>query len=255
MIETLLKLKVSAPALAFAFFFAAERLRPAETGPGAARLVRNGGLWLMFMAASAAIGLPLAIFAASHSMWTREGILASPAALAVDLLILDLWAYATHRAYHQVPLLWRVHAPHHLDEHLDTTTALRFHFAEIAASAMFRTPLIMAAAIPIQHVVVYDALLMCAALFHHSNLRLPATFERAVSRLVVTPSLHWMHHHAERRDTDSNYGGVLSLWDRLFGTRNPRSRAPSMKIGVEGMPDRPLWELVLLPFAAKAPRP
>lgn len=255
MIADLLALKASAPAATFAALFVAERLRPAAPVAAsvenrARRLFRNAGMWAAFLAASPAIAFPVSVFAAAHPLWARDG--AEMAWFAFDLLILDLWTYALHRAYHEVPLLWRLHAPHHFDEDLDTTTAGRIHFAEIMLSAALRAPLIMALAIPIAHVVLYDAALMIAALFHHSNLRLPERAERLLSRAIVTPSLHWVHHHAKRRDTDSNYGGVLSLWDRLFATRSRTRRAPEMKIGVEGEPDRPLRMLLTHPLTAPA---
>jgi sterol desaturase/sphingolipid hydroxylase (fatty acid hydroxylase superfamily) len=255
MIADLLALKASAPAATFAALFIAERLRPAApvaaSGENAGRrLLRNAGMWAAFLAASPLIAFPLTAFAAAHPLWAREG--AGALWFVFDLLILDLWTYALHRAYHEVPLLWRLHAPHHFDEHLDTTTAGRIHFGEIVLSAALRAPLIMALAVPIAHVVIYDALLMVAALFHHSNLRLPERAESLLSRMIVTPSLHWVHHHAERRDTDSNYGGVLSLWDRLFATRSRTLRRPDLKIGVEGERDRPLWMLLTHPLTAPA---
>lgn len=210
--------------------------------------MRNFGLWALFLIASPLLTFPLSALAAAHPLWPREGVTAAPLLAAVDLVLLDLWTYFQHRAYHEVPALWRLHAPHHFDEHLDTTTAGRFHVGEILASAALRLPLIMALAVPVAHVVAYDALLMAAALFHHSNIRLPARAERNLSRLVVTPAIHWVHHHAKRADTDSNYGGVLSVWDPIFGTRSRTPRQPSMKIGVEGEHDRPLWVLLMHPL-------
>jgi sterol desaturase/sphingolipid hydroxylase (fatty acid hydroxylase superfamily) len=97
-------------------------------------------------------------------------------------------------------------------------------------------------------VLVFETLLLVATMFHHSNLRLPPAFERALSRIVVTPSIHWVHHHRVRVDTDSNYATILSLWDPLFRSRSPHRRAPDMPIGVEGREERPLLGLVAAPF-------
>src|SRR5690606_10835760 len=94
--------------------------------------------------------------------------------------------------------------------------------------------------------------LLIAAIFHHSNLRLPPRLERALSRVVVTPSIHWVHHHARRADTDSNYATVLSVWDRLFASRSRTQRRPDMRIGVERQRERPLGELALQPFRPAA---
>jgi sterol desaturase/sphingolipid hydroxylase (fatty acid hydroxylase superfamily) len=87
-----------------------------------------------------------------------------------------------------------------------------------------------------------------ATIFHHSNLALPPRLEAALSRLVVTPSIHWVHHHRVRRDTDSNYATVLSLWDRLFASRSPRPRLAGMAIGVEGRDELALPQLLVAPF-------
>jgi sterol desaturase/sphingolipid hydroxylase (fatty acid hydroxylase superfamily) len=74
--------------------------------------------------------------------------------------------------------------------------------------------------------------------------------ERGLSWVVVTPSIHWVHHHRVRADTDSNYATVLSVWDRLFGSRNPRRRTPEMPIGIEGQRETRLARLLLRPFRA-----
>ena len=256
MIDTIVKLKAFAPALVFAGLFVAERWRPAAPDRSAdprGRLLRNGGLWLVLVVAAPLIALPLAAFATEHALWMRHGLAASPAMLLVDLVVLDLWTWGMHRAYHETPL-WRLHAAHHLDEHLDTTSAGRFHLGEIVVSAAARMPLIAALAIPFSHVLVFEALLLSAALFQHSNVKLPPRLEAALSRVVVTPSIHWVHHHAAREDTDSNYGAILSLWDPLFGTRSARRRTPDMEIGVAGERDRTLSELALLPFSPRIPR-
>jgi sterol desaturase/sphingolipid hydroxylase (fatty acid hydroxylase superfamily) len=99
--------------------------------------------------------------------------------------------------------------------------------------------------------VVFETLLALSAMFHHSNLRLPPRLERALSCVIVTPSIHWVHHHAIRRDTDSNYSALLSLWDRLFASRSATRRSPDMPIGVEGLSDKGLAQLVARPFEGR----
>src|SRR5262249_51457561 len=145
--------------------------------------------------------------------------------------------YALHRAYHRWPLLWRLHRVHHLDEFLDASSAVRFHPGEGLISALLRVPLIVALEVPLASLLAFDALLLLAAIFHHSNLRLPAGLERALRVVIVTPSHHWVHHHALRADTDSNYGAVLTVWDRVFASWSPHARMLDMPIGVEGERD------------------
>ncbi len=260
--ETLLSWKTAAVALWLALFFAAERLRPAAVPPDAERevrggprggpwrLVRNGGLWLANLALSPLLVVPVSVFAAQHHLDWRPAWWGGLLGLALDLVLLDFMIYWWHRANHEFAFLWRFHEVHHLDRFLDTTSALRFHFGEVALSALARAAIIVVFAVPLASVLVFEALVLMAAIFHHSNLALPRGFERALSRIAITPSIHWVHHHKRRRDTDSNYGTVFSFWDPLFGTRSPTARDLNMAIGVEGAAERPLLELFARPFRA-----
>jgi sterol desaturase/sphingolipid hydroxylase (fatty acid hydroxylase superfamily) len=106
----------------------------------------------------------------------------------------------------------------------------------------------LALGVPLMSVVVFETLLAFNTMFHHSDLRLPKRLERALSWVIVTPSIHWVHHHAIRRDTDSNYASLLSVWDRLFGSRSATVRTPEMPIGTQGLKDRGIAGLLARPF-------
>lgn len=261
--EGLLAWKGAAVALWLAAFFLAERLRPAAPRPAAvarplARLARNGLLWGINTLLSPLVVLPVTVWAAAHGLGWRPAWWDGLPALLLDLLLLDFLIYWWHRANHVVPFLWRFHEVHHLDATLDTTTALRFHFGEVLLSAGARAAVIVLLDVPLPTVVVFETLVLAATIFHHSNLALPPRLERALARVVVTPSIHWVHHRARRRDTDSNYATVLSLWDPLFTSRSPTRRQPEMAIGVEGRGEEPLAQLLLHPLyrtGAAAPRP
>ena len=234
----------------FAVFFLLERLaRAAPEQSGAyTREIRTGRNLLIALpvfAMTPLIVLPIALWADAHALWRRPDALSGAWTILVDIVLLDLWTYFVHRAYHETPL-WRVHRVHHLDEHLDTTSALRFHFAEVALSGALRVVPILALGIPFLHVVLFETVLFLATVFHHSNLKLPHALEAGLSRVFVTPSIHWVHHHAVRADTNSNYAGIFSLWDRLFATRSMTARTPELKIGVEGIEDQRLLPLLLL---------
>jgi sterol desaturase/sphingolipid hydroxylase (fatty acid hydroxylase superfamily) len=166
----------------------------------------------------------------------------------VHLLILDIWAYALHRAYHRVPLMWRLHRVHHLDAHLDVTSAVRFHVGEILWSSVLRLIPLSFFGIPLEVNLLYGAILSGSAMFHHSNLRLPPALERALSRVIVTPSIHWVHHHAVQRDTDAHYASILSVWDHVFRSTTKTQRTPDMVIGVEGAGETTLAALLVHPF-------
>lgn len=206
------------------------------------RLARNFFLALVNGALSPLIVIPITMVA------TRWMVPWRPESLLIDLLLLDCWTYIWHRMNHVVPVLWRFHEVHHLDEMLDASSGLRFHFGEVVLSALARSVVIVALAVPLAHVVIFETVLALIVLFHHSNIQLPGWLERPLSLVIVTPSIHWVHHHARRSDTDSNYASVLSVWDRIFRSRSPTVRDPSMKIGVEGIGDATLWRILLRPF-------
>lgn len=237
-----------------ALLFVLERIRAAEPAPPGAgrRLLRNGAMALIAMAAAPFLLALVGTIAGRFEPAVDLHPLGPVGALAVQLVALDIWTYWMHRAYHRVPLLWRFHGPHHLDRHLDTTSALRFHVGEIAISATARLiPAILLGMSPAT-LLLFEAILTANAVFHHSNIALPPKLEKALSRLIVTPSIHWVHHHRKRADTDSNYTAILSVWDRLFGSANPRPRTPGMAIGAEGEEERSLRGVLLYPFERRS---
>lgn len=251
--ESLVAAKALITGSVFALLFAAERIRAAAPRPaGRSRLFKNAALWLLILAVSPLIVAPLTALGANQWLWARGDGLMTGAAfvmlIVIDLLILDCWTYWLHRAYHRVPVMWRLHEVHHRDEFLDTTSAVRFHVGEVVLSALLRLIPIAVFAIPLSTVILFEILLLSSALFHHSNVRLPERFERALSRVIVTPSIHWVHHHAVREDTDANYASILSLWDPLFASRSRTKRTPEMKIGAEGLEELSFPGLLLSPF-------
>jgi sterol desaturase/sphingolipid hydroxylase (fatty acid hydroxylase superfamily) len=260
--ETALSAKAAVVVVWFVALFAAERLRPADparlmTGlrpPELRRLGRNFVLFLANFALSPLIVVPLTAFAASlHAPW-RPAWWQGGLGLALDVVVLDFLLYWWHRANHEVRFLWRFHSVHHLDATLDSTSAVRFHFGEVLLSALARAAVIVAVGFPLVSVLAFESLILIAAMFHHSNIALPPKFERALSRVVITPSIHWVHHHARRGDTDSNYGTVFSFWDPLFGSRSRTAREPGMTIGIEGESEETLIALLLHPFRAPVRR-
>jgi sterol desaturase/sphingolipid hydroxylase (fatty acid hydroxylase superfamily) len=246
----------------FAGIFVLERLFPAARPRWEAavdravkpfvRLGKNLGLAGINAALSPLVVIPISAVAAQWSLDWRPPWLGGMSGLAFDLLLLDFWIYWWHRANHRVPVLWRFHEVHHLDQFLDVTSAIRFHLGEVMLSAVVRAALVFLVAIPLSSVLIFETTLVVATMFHHSNLKLPAGVERLLSYLIVTPSIHWVHHHALRSDTDSNYSTILSVWDRLFASRSATRRTLDLKIGVEREQDRPFLALILRPFKDRA---
>jgi sterol desaturase/sphingolipid hydroxylase (fatty acid hydroxylase superfamily) len=261
-VEALLAAKGVIVVVAIVVFALWERLWPADDRPllirfGRAtrdawcRLCRNLGLFGINILMSPVLVVPITWWASGFEVGLRPAFWSGWTGLALDILLLDLWIYWWHRANHEIPLLWRFHQVHHLDESLDTTSALRFHFGEVLLSALARALLIVAFDIPLASVILFEALVLAAAVFHHSDALLPARAETVLSRVIITPGIHWVHHHAIRRDTDSNYGTIFSFWDRLFRSMSRTRRFAGMPIGVEQMRDRGLLRLIWAPFGRR----
>lgn len=231
---------------ALAVMLAAERWRPAfERLGGTDRIWRNVMLGVIASALTFAVVTPGSLLATTIGPGWRE---AWPPLLRIasDLILLDIYSYLWHRANHEVPFLWRFHRVHHFDAFLDVTSALRFHPGEVLFSVFIRGLFIVLFDVSFIAIVLFDALVILAAGFHHSNLQLPKSVDDALRRLVVTPNHHRVHHIDNRADTDSNYGTLLSFWDRLFGTY--REKPQDGRYGVEGETDRPLPALLANPL-------
>jgi sterol desaturase/sphingolipid hydroxylase (fatty acid hydroxylase superfamily) len=258
-IEALLSLKAVLVGAALVFFLIYERLAPAADSPllirfgratraGWQRLARNVSLFGINLLISPLLVVPVTVWAGTFSLGLRPAWWTGWPGLLLDLVLLDFWIYWWHRANHEVPLLWRFHQVHHFDELLDTTSALRFHFGEVLLSAVVRAGVIIIFDVPLASVLLFEALVLIGAIFHHSDARLPPRLEAALARVIITPSIHWVHHHKVRTDTDSNYGTIFSFWDPLFRSKSRTRRWSTMPIGVEGHRDRPLLRLITTPF-------
>jgi sterol desaturase/sphingolipid hydroxylase (fatty acid hydroxylase superfamily) len=169
--------------------------------------------------------------------------------LAIVLLDYTLWWW--HWANHRVPFFWRFHLVHHVDRDLDASTALRFHFGELALSIPIRAAQMIVIGVDAQTLWLWQTILFASILFHHSNARLPLRVERFLVRLIVTPRMHGIHHSDRLDETDSNWSSLLSAWDYLH--RTMRFDVPQERI-VIGVPayhdagDVTIGKILLLPF-------
>jgi exosortase len=153
--------------------------------------------------------------------------------IVVVFLLLDCWRYWEHRLLHEVPLLWRAHLVHHSDTAVDVTTAQRHHPLEVMLTTLLAVLLVFGLGISPLALAVYYLVAMAASLYTHTNLQLPIPLDRRLRRWLVTPSVHAVHHSARQPETDSNYGAVLSIWDRLFGTYTDPVRVQVQRVGLE----------------------
>lgn len=159
------------------------------------------------------------------------------AGLAV--LLLDIWTYWWHRANHRLAFLWRFHRLHHSDPSMDVSTARRFHPGEIAISSILRVPLIALFGIYLWELVLYELLAALVIDFHHANVGLRPGIDRFMRLALVTPAMHKVHHSRLKKESDSNYTSLLSLWDRVFRSFRLRSDPAEIRIGLDDWSDAP----------------
>lgn len=168
--------------------------------------------------------------------WLR---LPRPVRAVVGFLALDYTMYLWHRALHDVGILWRFHGVHHADVDLDASTALRFHAGELVASLPFRCAQVAVLGVSPEVARTYELAMQTAAIFHHSNTRLPEALERAVGWAIVTPRLHGIHHSIDAEERQSNWSVLFSFWDRLHGTRRWSAEQPTIGLAPDDAPRRP----------------
>jgi sterol desaturase/sphingolipid hydroxylase (fatty acid hydroxylase superfamily) len=185
---------------------------------------------------------------------TRLGVYAGDGTVLVaGILIIDLYIYVMHRIQHAVFVLWRFHAVHHSDDAVDASTALRHHPMEYLVNVAIGNLLLALIGVPLWVLATYGVLSMTAALFQHVNARLPSWLETMLDLVIVGPALHRAHHSSDPAHYNSNFGNVLTVWDRLFGTyhRLPATQQARIVFGVEELNAsgrmRGVW-LWVLPF-------
>lgn len=208
---------------------------------GDRRLVTNFSFGIFALASN--IVIPLAnVGAAVTGAWARFGLanqIALPWWASVVLLLItqSFAAYWLHRAMHRAPILWRIHRVHHSDEAVDISTSLRNHPLELLLVVPVEGLVVLLLGAPVSAVVAVQTLLLAASFWQHADIRLPARVERALSRAIITPRLHRLHHNPERAIHDSNYGDFFAWWDGMFGTLDRRDGR--QRVGLDGQPMRP----------------
>jgi sterol desaturase/sphingolipid hydroxylase (fatty acid hydroxylase superfamily) len=187
---------------------------------------------------------------------SHQGIVAtisSPVGAGIlSFLTIDIYMYCWHRSMHRLPLAWRFHRVHHTDRSMNVSTAYRFHPVEIISSSLPKLVLIWWLGIASNFVLIYELVFTVIVALHHSNLRLPESWDRILANMIVTPDYHRIHHSQIVSETNSNYGSVLTCWDWIFGTHNSRLDLQSIQLGVSDE-NRSLniWQLLLLPMSTK----
>ena len=170
----------------------------------------------------------------------------------LGVLFLDFFgAYLAHFTEHKIKPLWMVHLVHHSDHKVDTTTANRHHPLESIIRFAFTLFGVLIVGAPIAIVMIYQSLSLVFTQFTHANIKMSRSLDKLLSYFIVSPDMHKVHHHNLLPYTDSNYGNIFSIWDRLLGTYKYLDR-DKIVYGVDTFPDEKinssLKELLKQPF-------
>jgi sterol desaturase/sphingolipid hydroxylase (fatty acid hydroxylase superfamily) len=158
---------------------------------------------------SKANGLGLVYWLHASTLWT----------IIISFFVLDFFGgWLVHWVQHKIYPLWKFHVVHHSDNNVDVTTGLRHHPIESVLRGVFFLAAIAITGAPMYAVMIYQTVLVLSTQFTHANIHLPRWLDAWLSYLFVSPAMHKVHHHWQQPYTDSNYGAVFSVWDRLLGT-------------------------------------
>lgn len=173
----------------------------------------------------------------------------------IGLMLLDLvGAYIPHFIQHEAKFLWRFHLVHHTDIWIDTTSANRHHPFESIIRFLFTTIGVLVIGCPIWLVFMYQSLSIVFSQFNHANIILPKKVDQLMSYFIVSPDMHKVHHHYVLPYTDSNYGNIFSVWDRIFGTFTTLERTKiiyGIDTHMDPKENNALGNLIKIPFQKK----
>ncbi len=156
--------------------------------------------------------------------------------LLLCILVADLAQYWTHRAYHEVPFLWKFHAVHHSVKTMDWLAGSRQHILELIATRVCVLAPLYILGFSEGVMNAYIIVVGFQAVFNHANVHLPWG---PLKYLVVTPDFHHWHHASDDEAIDKNYAAHYAFLDYLFGTAVKSEKKFPEKYGVVGdyMPD------------------
>ncbi|MEM7242660.1 MAG: sterol desaturase family protein [Pseudomonadota bacterium] len=234
--------------------------RKMRVQPRQGRWLTNGLMTIANTATVYAMGLVMPIMVAGAAVFTMRyqigGLhfvdLPFWVETVIAIIVLDFVIWGQHLVTHHVPILWRLHRVHHSDRDIDVTSAIRFHPLEIAFSIFVKIAAIFILGPAALAVVLFEILLNGMAMFNHANLAVPRWLDAGLRKIIVTPDMHRVHHSVYRAEHDHNFGFMLSVWDRLFGTytAQPKDGHEDMVLGLtwqDERPAHPIWAL-MLPF-------
>ena len=158
-------------------------------------------------------------------------------------MLLDLIAqYFVHVLLHKVKWMWKFHMVHHSDTTVDVTSGTRHHPGDFILRELFALGAMIIIGAPISYYFFYRIITIFFTYVTHANINLPIWMDKIVGLVFITPNMHKFHHHFERPWTDTNYGNIFSIWDRIFGTMvvdNPKH----IKYGLDVLEDSTSQEI------------
>ncbi len=166
--------------------------------------------------------LPGNYLGAAHNFWIAVGF----------VIFYDFTNYWIHRSLHLWNRAWKFHRLHHTDTYIDVTSAFYFNPLESLYRGLIQLAIVSLMGLPILVLAMYQAWVVFALLFSHSNLRFPARLEKYLKYILVLPTVHRVHHSYDRIEHDSNYGIGLMIWDHLFGSFTEATNENQFKIGL-----------------------
>ncbi|MEE9363293.1 MAG: sterol desaturase family protein [Cellulophaga sp.] len=222
---------------------------------------KHAGVNIFFTLTTILVNFPLAFLLLKTNDWTISnnfGLLqwlpnlSIGAKMVIGVLLLDLFsAWLAHWTEHKIKVLWGFHLIHHTDNHIDTTSANRHHPGESLIRFSFTCFGTFVVGAPIAIIMLYQGLSVVSSQFTHANISLPKKVDRILSWVLVSPDMHKVHHHYKLPYTDSNYGNIFSIWDRIFGTFMVFPRE-EIVYGVDTYPDitanADIKKLLKIPF-------
>jgi sterol desaturase/sphingolipid hydroxylase (fatty acid hydroxylase superfamily) len=188
---------------------------------------RHAGTNFVFLFFVLLINAVFGIIAAAVFIWSEQaefGLLQYISVpvwveLLISIVVLDLIAqYFVHFLLHKVKWMWRLHIVHHSDKSVDVTSGTRHHPIDFIIRESFALLAVIILGVPVSFYIFYRMVTILFTYFSHANIQLPLWLDKGLSYIIVSPNMHKFHHHYQLPWTDSNYGSIFSVWDRIFGT-------------------------------------
>ena len=172
--------------------------------------------------------------------------------LLISILVLDLWAgYLPHFIFHNSVFLWHFHSIHHSDNHVDVTTTFRKHPIEGIMNIFFNVSGLVILGLPLWMLLVYVTISTIHAQLEHANISLPTKLDKILQTVFVTPNMHKVHHSLDKRESNSNYSNIFSIWDRIFRTYRKKDSYADIAYGLDYVPEKSsksFWRLMAWPI-------